>query len=115
LGILELSPAALSELLRAGDAITLLDVREPRERAICAIPIAPTAGDLHITMRQVPAHLDTLKQAGSGGLLVVYCHHGVRSMAVAQWLVERGVPGVANLTGGVDAWSLEVDGAVPRY
>lgn len=66
-------------------------------------------------MRQVPAQLETLRQAAARGPLVVYCHHGVRSLAVAEWLAERGLSGIANLTGGIDAWSLEADASVPRY
>ena len=42
------------------------------------------------------------------GPLVVYCHHGVRSRAVAEWLAERGLTGILNLQGGIDAWSREV-------
>ncbi|QEH34389.1 molybdopterin biosynthesis protein MoeB [Aquisphaera giovannonii] len=95
--------------------MTLLDVREPMERSFCAIPVPPTAGDLHIPMRQVPSHLEALAAAADRGPLVVYCHHGVRSMAVAEWLVARGVRGVQNLRGGIDAWSLEADPQVPRY
>ena len=52
---------------------------------------------------------------GSGRPLIVYCHHGVRSLATARWLVAQGIPDVANLEGGIDAWSRTVDPAVPRY
>ena len=60
-------------------------------------------------MRQIPSHLDELQAAVARGPLVVYCHHGVRSMAVAEWLAERGLAGILNLQGGIDAWSSEVD------
>ena len=46
---------------------------------------------------------------------VLYCHHGVRSLAGAEFLRGRGLTRVANLTGGIDAWSVRVDPAVPRY
>ena len=105
----------MRERLEAGEPLTLLDVREPRERSFCAITVPATAGDLHIPMREVPARLGELQAAAARGLLVVYCHHGVRSLAVAQWLAERGIGGVANLSGGIDGWSLEVDGRVDRY
>jgi rhodanese-related sulfurtransferase len=111
----ELSPRALRERLDAGGALTLLDVREPRERAFCSIHVAEPTCDLHIPMRQVPSHLEELAAAVARGPLVVYCHHGVRSMAVAEWLIERGLGGILNLQGGVDAWSREVDSTVPRY
>jgi rhodanese-related sulfurtransferase len=95
--------------------MTLLDVREPRERALCAIAAPPTAVDLHVPMRQVPAHFEELQEAAARGPLVIYCHHGVRSMAVAEWLVERGLAGILNLRGGIDAWSTEVEPSVRRY
>lgn len=113
--VVEVDPLALRERLAAGEPLTLLDVREPGERAFCAIAVPAAAGDLHIPMRQVPAHLDELREAATRGQVVVYCHHGVRSLAVAEWLAERGVPGIANLTGGIDAWSLRADATVPRY
>ncbi|MFO0892011.1 MAG: rhodanese-like domain-containing protein [Isosphaeraceae bacterium] len=113
--IAELTPAIVRERLARGEVLTLLDVREPRERAFCAIAVPPTAGDLHIPMRQVPAHLEELKAAALRGPLVVYCHHGTRSLAVAEWLAARGLPGLVNLRGGIDAWSLEADPSVPRY
>jgi rhodanese-related sulfurtransferase len=53
--------------------------------------------------------------AAIGAPLVVYCHHGVRSKTVQLWLAERGVSGLLNLQGGIDAWSVQVDRDVPRY
>jgi rhodanese-related sulfurtransferase len=50
-----------------------------------------------------------------GQQIVVYCHHGVRSLKVAEYLVGKGFTRVANLAGGIDAWSLHVDSRVPRY
>jgi rhodanese-related sulfurtransferase len=46
---------------------------------------------------------------------VVYCHHGMRSAAAADWLREQGFTRVRNLTGGIDRWSLDVDPATRRY
>jgi rhodanese-related sulfurtransferase len=113
--VLALAPRSLRDRLAAGEPLTLLDVREPRERTYCAIAVPATARDVHIPMRQVPAQLEALRQAAARGPLVVYCHHGVRSLAVAEWLADRGLRGIANLTGGIDAWSLEADASVPRY
>ena len=50
-----------------------------------------------------------------GAFLVVYCHHGVRSQAAANWLAGRGMTNVVNLAGGIDAWSMLVDKTVKRY
>jgi rhodanese-related sulfurtransferase len=66
-------------------------------------------------MREIPARLDDIRGALARGPLVVYCHHGIRSRNVAEWLAERGLIGILNLTGGIDAWSLEADPSVRRY
>lgn len=85
----------------------LLDVREPWEFEHCRIE-----GALNIPMNQIPQQLDTLDSARE---TVVICHHGMRSLQVAQFLSRQGFADVINLSGGIDAWSLEVDPAVPRY
>ena len=113
----EISAFALRDRLAAGSPLALLDVREPDERAYCAIAAPPGAAvvDLHCPMRQIPDRLDALRAAASGLPLVVYCHHGVRSLYAATWLAERGLSDVHNLDGGIEAWSVRVDRSVPRY
>jgi len=111
----QLSPFEFKRRLDSGAPLAVLDVREDDERTLCAVPVPPTATDLHVPMNQVPARLDDLRAAASAGPLVVYCHHGVRSLMVARWLAANGVPDVLNLDGGIDAWSLGVDPALPRY
>ena len=110
----ELTAAELDERLRKGEPIVLLDVREPFERAFCAIRLPESALDLHVPMGQVPARLAEIEAATRQAQVVVYCHHGVRSAQVASWLAGQGI-GAANLAGGIEAWSLGVDPAVPRY
>ena len=95
--------------------LVVLDVRESSERAYAAIPVPQGVGDLFVPMREVSARVDEIRQAVESGLLVVYCHHGVRSMAVARWLAAQGLGMIVNLKGGIDAWSIEVDPSVPRY
>ena len=51
----------------------------------------------------------------AGGLVVVYCHHGIRSMTGAHMLQQAGIGPVASLAGGIDAWSRLIDPAIPRY
>src|SRR5205807_1937747 len=53
--------------------------------------------------------------SATDALVVVYCHHGVRSISGAAILAQAGFPNVASLVGGIDYWSLAVDPAVPRY
>ncbi len=85
----------------------LLDVREPWEFATCRI-----AGSISMPMRGIPARHHEL---GRDREIVMVCHHGARSMQVAQFLVNRGFSQVANIAGGIDAWSVEIDPALPRY
>jgi rhodanese-related sulfurtransferase len=110
-----LSARDLKRRLEAGEPLALLDVREPFERAFCAIPATAGTLDLHVPMREVPAHLDAIREAAGRAPLVVYCHHGVRSLMAARWLAAQGVAGALNLEGGIDAWSIEADPGTPRY
>lgn len=113
--VVQVTPRELKRRLDAGEPLALLDVREDEERAYCALPAPPPAGDLHVPMNQIPASLDAVRDAAGAGPLVIYCHHGVRSMVVANWLATRGLEGLQNLEGGIDAWSTQVDPRVPRY
>lgn len=113
--VVRISPADFRKRLEGGESIAVLDVREDKERAYCAISLPESTPDLHIPIGHVPARFDELSEGGGRGLLVVYCHHGVRSMAVAEWLVRNGLTSIANLEGGIDAWSQQVDPSVPRY
>ncbi|SIN97275.1 Rhodanese-related sulfurtransferase [Singulisphaera sp. GP187] len=98
-----------------GEPFLLLDVREPVERAFCAISIPATAHDLHVPMGELPTRLEEIKTAQGERLLVVYCHLGVRSRQAAGWLAHQGLSGLVNLEGGIEAWSVDVDPDVPRY
>lgn len=89
----------------------LLDVREPWEVALAAIP--PGHGDaVFVPMMQIPMRLADIDRTRS---VVCICHHGMRSAQVVAFLVQQGYPSVYNLTGGIDAWSCDVDPALPRY
>jgi len=112
----EITPRELADRLAAGERIVVLDVREPHERGYCAMGVPATAVDLFVPMNSVPGRLAEVRGAApEGTAIVVYCHHGVRSAAVAEWLTGQGVPGLLNLEGGVDEWSRRVDPSVPRY
>ena len=109
----QLLPADLDHWLRRGaqapDAPEplLLDVREPWEVAIAALP-----GSLNIPMGEIPARLDELD---GGRPVICICHHGVRSMHVARFLAMQGLDPIFNLAGGMDAWAREVDPNCPTY
>ncbi len=106
----ELRPADFAARWPGGPtdgSVVLLDVREPGEIAAAALH-----GALRIPMNQVPQRLHELDRALP---TVVMCHVGGRSRRVAEFLAAQGFPEVFNLAGGIDAWSQEVDAAVPRY
>jgi adenylyltransferase/sulfurtransferase len=102
----EIPARDLKRRLDAGDAPTIVDVREPWEHDLAAIP-----GARLIPMDQLPGRVDELAREPE---IVVHCHHGQRSAAVVQWLRRQGIAAV-NLRGGIDAWAVEVDPALPRY
>ncbi len=107
---LEISAADVKQKLDAGEPVVLLDCREPFEHAICHLPGAEL-----IPMNTIPQRLADVERLTDRGELVVYCHHGMRSLNVANWLRQQGVENVRSMTGGIDAWSLQIDRLVPRY
>lgn len=105
---IEIDPSEVKRRIDAGQGIRMLDVREPFEHRQAHI-----AGVELIPMRSVPQSLEPLR-AGKGQL-VVFCHHGVRSLQVVQWLRHQGLEDAVSMAGGIDRWSLEIDPTVPRY
>lgn len=103
----EISATEAANLRKNEAAVTFLDVREDQEVAVCRID-----GALHIPMGQVADRADSLPKDGK---LVVYCHHGMRSMNVCQYLATRGFTNTINMAGGIHAWALEVDPEVECY
>jgi adenylyltransferase/sulfurtransferase len=85
----------------------LLDVRERPEASFASLP-----GSVLIPLGELPTRLDELPRDGS---IVVYCHHGVRSARALDILEKAGFTRARHLTGGLDAWSIKVDPAMPRY
>ncbi|MFV2029288.1 rhodanese-like domain-containing protein [Neisseria sp. S1] len=107
MSIPQLSPTELKQWLDDGRKIILLDVREDEEVAFCALP-----GHTHIPMNMLPLRQNELPD---GLPIVVYCHHGMRSLYSAMYLAEAGFESLYNLQGGIDAWSQQVDPTTPRY
>jgi len=105
--IIGLTPSELMERLAVGERWLIVDVREPWEIAIAAVDTA-----MAVPMAEIPAHLAKLDRQEA---VAVLCHTGVRSAAVAAWLIEQGFARVANIEGGIDAWSVYVDASIPRY
>jgi rhodanese-related sulfurtransferase len=105
---MEITPAEVAELRRRGASLHMIDVREPEEHAICHIE-----GAALIPMGSVPRHLAELDF--EEGRLIIFCHHGARSLSVVDWLRKQGLENCQSMSGGIDLWSREIDRAVPRY
>ena len=102
----EISAKEAAKLLN-DDSTVLLDVREDDELMICQIE-----GALHIPMRDIPNCVEDLPRNKQ---LIIFCHHGMRSLNVCQFLEARGFTNTLNMTGGMHAWSIEVDSNMRRY
>ena len=107
---LEITPQDVKLQLDAAENIRLIDVRETTEHNICRIEGAEL-----IPMNTIPQRLAELSAQSEKATLIVFCHHGGRSLNVVNWLRRQGVAACRNLTGGIDRWSLEIDPNVPRY
>jgi molybdopterin/thiamine biosynthesis adenylyltransferase/rhodanese-related sulfurtransferase len=104
--IQEIAPEDTAELLRSGADVTLLDVREPWEAEIAAIP-----GAVLIPLGELA---DRVGELDADKEVIAYCHAGVRSLRGAAVLQGAGLR-VKSMAGGIDAWSRTVDPDVPRY
>jgi adenylyltransferase/sulfurtransferase len=102
-----ISPVELKARWDHGDRPFLLDVREPVEFELVRLPDATLIplGDLVARQDELDPDIE----------IIVYCHHGVRSMRAVAYLRNAGFTGARNLRGGIDAWTDQVDPAVPRY
>ena len=105
----EVSAAELSRRLDAGEDLLLLDVREPDE-----FEKARIEGSVLVPLDRVEEELDRLAE-WKARPVVVHCKTGGRSAKAVRLLTEFGFEQVENLAGGIEAWSLTVDPAVPRY
>lgn len=104
----EISVAETKQLLEDPTKPTqLIDVREPHEFAICQI-----AGAAFIPMRQIPENTADLPRDRH---LLIYCHHGARSMRVVQYLRDQGFAAVSNVAGGINAWAEEIEPGMLKY
>jgi rhodanese-related sulfurtransferase len=105
----QIAVGELHERMRAGAPVFLLDVRRPDEHETARIQ-----GSVLIPLDELSSRTDEIEPA-EGALIVAYCHHGVRSLSAAVLLERAGFEKVVSLRGGIDAWSREIDPAVPRY
>ena len=116
----QIRPAAFAEWLssqaESGNVAPLvLDVREPWEVSTASVqPIAdaPSFDVLFMPMQSIPQRLHELPQDRP---IACLCHHGIRSQQVAAFLLNRGFENVINISGGIEAWSRELDASVASY
>ena len=105
--IREVTATELKARRDRGENPLVIDVREDWELQLASIP-----GVVHVPMNQIPARIGEFQRDAE---TIVMCHAGGRSMRVAHFLANQGFTDVANLSGGISAWSESVDATVPRY
>jgi adenylyltransferase/sulfurtransferase len=105
---MNISVTELKARLDRGEKFRLIDVRETDEWAVAKIPEAELIPLSQFQQRatQVLAPEEEI---------VLYCHHGIRSARAQGYLKAQGYNNVLNLTGGIDAWALQVDPSMKRY
>ena len=103
---LEITVRETAELLKEG-RIKLIDVRTPEEYAIANVP-----GSMLIDQNLAQEILQTWPKETS---IVTLCHHGMRSLDAAAYLRGHGFNNTRSMSGGIDAWSLQIDSSIPRY
>jgi rhodanese-related sulfurtransferase len=110
----QVRPSGLADWLAAqagAEPPLVLDVREPWE--VQTASVRPDGFEVvAIPMNEIPARI---AQLDPGRPVACLCHHGARSQRVAMFLEQNGFTRVANIAGGIDAWSAERDAGVPRY
>lgn len=106
---LEIDCRTVKANLDAGDDFVLLDCRERDEHQLVHIAEARL-----IPMSELPQRVAELEEHREREI-VVYCHHGMRSLQVTVWLRQQGFENVTSLSGGIDRWAVEIDPTLPRY
>jgi rhodanese-related sulfurtransferase len=103
---IEISARETADLLKQG-RIKLLDVRTAQEHAIASVE-----GGMLVDQKLAQEIVESWPKDTA---IVTMCHHGMRSLDAANYLRGQGFPNTKSMTGGIDAWALEIDASVPRY
>ncbi len=107
---LEVTPEEVKRRLDAREPLHLVDVREPAEFALCHIE-----GAQPVPLASIPAALKSLRDKAASATVILFCHHGIRSLQAASWLRGQGLPACQSMQGGIHRWSALVDPSVPQY
>ena len=106
---LEIDVHSVKALLDKDEPFLLVDCREAEEYEFVHLD-----GATLIPMGQIPARMGEL-EGHRQGRIIVHCHHGGRSLHVVQWLRGQGFHQAQNMTGGINAWSVEINPNLPQY
>jgi rhodanese-related sulfurtransferase len=104
---IEITPREVKDMMDRGEKFLFVDVREKWEFDTSRIQ-----GAVLVPMREIPANLVKFEEADQ---IVLFCHHGIRSLDAAAWLRSQDLVGAKSMAGGIDRWSTEIDPSVPRY
>ncbi len=104
---LEISVDELARRRGGDEQVAVLDVRDPWEVEICRLP-----DSIDVPLARLPEQVDALPREG---MLVILCHHGMRSQHAALWLRSHGFANAVNLAGGIDAWARLIDPTMRTY
>jgi sulfur-carrier protein adenylyltransferase/sulfurtransferase len=107
MAVKEISVQELKRRLDAGERLQVLDVREDWEYAIAHLP-----GSIHIPLGQLAGRV---RELSADSDIIAMCKSGGRSRRAAELLAAAGIDRVANLTGGINAWTSEIDPSLPSY
>ena len=103
---LQIQPREVKDRLDRGEKLLLVDVRQDWEHQTCRID-----GAKLVPLSTIPANIGIFEEADE---VVLYCHHGMRSLDAAAFLRQQGV-NARSLAGGIERWSVEIDPKVPSY
>ncbi len=107
---LEISVQDTQRLLaEEGAELRLIDVRDPEEYAHCRLPLAEL-----IPLATLPNDA-VAKLPDKAAHILVYCHHGMRSLRAVDYLRQLGYTNARSVAGGIDRWSHEIDPTTPTY
>ncbi len=106
---IEVDCRSVKSALTAGEDFLFVDCREPDEHATTHIAAATLLPMSEIVARVAELGADPYRR------IVLHCHHGGRSLRVANWLRGQGFASAQSMVGGIDQWSQEIDPSVPRY
>jgi rhodanese-related sulfurtransferase len=105
----QIRPELVAEKIAQGEPVYLIDVRQPIEHDYCHL-----ADSVLLPLPDLSGRLSEVEPP-EGATIVVYCHHGIRSLTGAAILEANGFGEVFSMSGGIEAWSLRVDPTIKRY